>query len=194
LALVGEPYDDRGMVQRAMRRVVNVVSALLYLGLATTAGALVFGGSARVHPDGNVAARQWSARLLSVPFGRPLLICVAMAILVAAVVQLVRALSPGAVRRRLRVEEMTQRQHQAVSVVGRIAFMARAAVLGVIGYFLTEVAVHRAPRAARGAGGALQAVWEQPHGNLLLGLVAAGLMAVGSYGLLEARWRRLFHR
>jgi Domain of Unknown Function (DUF1206) len=194
LALVGEPYDHRGPVQGAMRRLVNAVSALFYLGLAITASALALGRSARVQPDGNAEARDWSARLLSLPFGQSLLIGVATAILVAAVVQLVRAFTPGAVRRRLRLEEMSAREQQTVSIVGRVAFVARATVLAVIGYYLTEVAVHRTPRAARGAGGALRAVWAQPHGGLLLGLVAAGLMAFGAYGLLEARWRRLFQR
>jgi hypothetical protein len=194
LALVGEPYDDRGPAQRALRRLVNVLAALFYLGLAITAGALVLGVGAHVPTDKDAEARHWSARLLAVPYGRTLLIGVALAILIAAVVQLVRAFSPGAVRRRLRIDEMTEREHQTVSVVGRIALVGRATVLAVIGYFLTKVAVNRTPRAARGPAGALHAVWEQPHGGLLLGLVATGLMAFGVYGLLEARWRKLFRR
>jgi len=37
-------------------------------------------------------------------------------------------------------------------------------------------------------------VWELPHGRVWLALVAAGLIAFGVYGVLEARWRRLFTR
>jgi hypothetical protein len=85
-------------------------------------------------------------------------------------------------------------RHIAVSAVGRIAFVARAVVLAVVGYFLIEAAVHLAPRLSRGPAGALRAVREQPHGHLLLGLLAIGLMAFGAYGILEARWHRLFER
>ena len=194
LVLTGEPYDDRGRALRALRRMANVVSAAFYLGLAITAGALAFSARAQRHADKDAATRHWSARLLSAPFGRPLLIGIAVAIVVAAVVQLVRAFLPSTGHLRMRIEDMSARELQTVSAVGRIAFVARAAVLAVVGYFLIEAAVHGAPRLSRGAAGALRAVREQPHGHLLLGLLATGLMAFGAHGLLEARWHRLFGR
>jgi Domain of Unknown Function (DUF1206) len=197
LAFIGEPYEDRGPVWRGMRRIVNLTGAVVYLGLAITAGVRAWGVNPRRDPNQDAAAHHWSARLLSAPFGRPLLMGVAAAILIAAAVQLVRAFiprSPHAVRRRLRVEEMSEGERRTMSTVGRTAFVARATVLAVIGYSLAEAAVLQAPRLARGPGGALHAVWELPHGALLLGLVGCGLMAFGTHCLLEARWRRLFHR
>jgi hypothetical protein len=194
LVVIGEPYDDRGPVWRVWRGIVNAGSALFYFYISLKAVVLALGPAARADADKDQEARNWSARLLSAPHGRWLLIGVAIGILVAAVVQIVRAFSPDAVRRRLRVEEMSERQRLAVSAVGRVALLARATVLTSIGYFLIKAAARWSPQVARGGGGALHAVREVPHGEWLLGLVAAGLLAVGAFAFLEARWRRLFRR
>jgi hypothetical protein len=194
LVLVGEPYVHRGPVARVARRISNGFAAVVYVGMALTAGALAVGWGAHVHTDKDAETRHLSARILTAPFGRPLLIGIALGILVAAAVQLVRVFGPNHVRERLRVEEMTERECKTVAVVGRIAFAARATVLAACGYFLGRAAIDSAPRKARGPAGALHAVWELPHGDLLLAAVAAGLIAFGAYGLLEARWRRMFGR
>jgi hypothetical protein len=191
LVVLGEPYAARGPVTRALRRIANAWSALAYTGLAVTAGAVAAGWQALVHPDKDAEARNWSAWLLDAPFGRPLLAGVAAGILAAAIFQIVRAVGPNQVRRRLRVEEMTARQCRMMVVLGRMAYLGRAMVLGGMGVFLAWAALNRSPRTARGPAGALQAIGTQPYGDLLLGLVAAGLLAFGLYSLFEARWRRL---
>jgi hypothetical protein len=81
-----------------------------------------------------------------------------------------------------------------MTALGRIAYVARATVLGGCAYFLARGAIDRAPREARGPAGALRAVWHLPHGGLWLALVASGLVAFGAYGVLEAKWRRVFPR
>jgi hypothetical protein len=194
LMLMGEPHADRGPVLRAIRKIGNAISALIYFGLAATATALSLGWGALVHTDKDAETRHWSARVLAAPFGRPLLIAVAAVILIAAAVALVRVFWPGDARRRLRIEEMSERQCKTVAAVGRIAFLSRATVLAIIGYFLGWAAIDRAPREARGPGGALHAVWEHPHGDVLLAMMAGGLITFGAYALFEARWRRLFNR
>ncbi len=192
LVLVGEPYVNRGPVRQVMSRVSNGFAAIVYAGTALSAGALAVGWGSRAHTDNDAETRHLSARVLTAPFGRPLLIGIALGILVAAVVQLVQAFVPNNDRERLRVEEMTERECKTVAAVGRIAFAARATVLAACGYFVARAAINSAPHEARGPAGALHAVWELPQGNLWLAAVAAGLIAFGAYGLLEAKWRRLF--
>ena len=113
---------------------------------------------------------------------------------IAAVVWIVRAFGPNRARDRLRVEAMSERQRTLMAALSRVAYVARATVLAACGYFLARGAIDRAPHETRGPAGALRAVWRLPQGGLLLALVAAGLLAFGVYGLLEARWRRLFGR
>jgi hypothetical protein len=194
LVVVGEPYVDRGRLGRGVRRLSNGCGALLYAGMAVTAAAFTVGWGAQVHTDKDAESRHLSARILTEPFGRPFLVAVACGILAAAVVQLVRAFGPNHMREQLRADAMTEGQRVMVVVVGRIAFVARAIVLAAGGYFLARAAIDRAPHEARGPAGALHSVWELPHGDVLLAMVSVGLVAFGSYVLLEARWRRLFGR
>jgi len=196
LVLTGEPYVKQGPWQRAATRVRHAFGACLYAGMALTAAArtLTGGRAGQAHRADDEQTRHLSARVLAAPFGQPLLIAIGVGLVVTAVVELVRAFGPNNVRERLRVEEMTPQQCRLMATLGRVAYVARATVLAACGYFLVRAAIDRAPRETRGPGGALRAVWELPHGGLWLALVAAGLIAFGVYGVLEARWRRLFAR
>lgn len=192
LTVIGEPYGATGAPRRLMRRIANATVALGYAVLAKTAITLSARGRSAGHPDDDAAAHNWTARALHLPHGRVLLLAIAIGITVAAVVELVRVFMPGGVRRRLRVEDMTAHERMFVAVLGRLAFLSRATILAAIAYFLLKAAIVRAPHAARGPGGALHAAWEFPHGNIMLAMMAAGLLAVGVFALVEARWRRLF--
>jgi Domain of Unknown Function (DUF1206) len=194
LALVGEPYGSTTPLRRIARRVANAAGAIAYLGLSVTAAALSIGWKAFAHADSDTTTQRWSGRLLHAPLGRPLLLGVALGIAIAAVVAFVRVVFPGRSRRRLRVEDMSPRERTTVAVVGRLAFLARAIILATVAYYLTRAAIDRAPREARGPAGALHAAWEYRHGSWLLALMAAGLLSVGAFAFLEARWRRLFSR
>jgi len=194
LVLTGEPTPEHGRWRRLATRVRHGFAACLYAGMALTAGALAVGRHGQAHADKDVQTRHLSARLLAAPFGRPILVMIAIGIGVAAAVWIGRAFGPDRAREQLRVEAMSEGQRRLMAVLGRVAYVARATVLAASGYFLARGAIDRAPRETRGPAGALRAVWQLPHGGLLLAMVGAGLVAFGVYGLLEARWRRLFER
>jgi Domain of Unknown Function (DUF1206) len=46
-------------------------------------------------------------------------------------------------------------------------------------------------REAKGFAGTLRLIQNQPHGSLLLGITAAGLLAFGIYGVAEAAFGRI---
>jgi hypothetical protein len=194
LAVVGEPYAEnwRGGRGQIARRMSYLGSAILYVGLAGTAAALGLGWRALGHGSGDAEARRGAGRVLHLPFGRIFLGAIAAAILIAAVLCVVRAFGTNEVRQRLRVEVMTEAQCRVMAVLGRVAYLARATVLGIISYFLARAAYSDSPRAARGSGGALRALEAHSQGHVLLGVVALGLIAFGVYVVLEARWRRMF--
>jgi hypothetical protein len=196
LVVTGEPYVKQGAWQRTAARVRHGFGAFLYAGMAFTAalGTIASSRHAQAQADKDEQTKHLSARLLAEPFGRQVLAAIGAGLGIAAVVALVRAFGPNDVRNRLRVEAMTEGQCRLMAVLGRVAYVARATVLGVCGYFLVRAAIDRAPRETRGPAGALHAVWELPHGSLWLALVAVGLIAFGVYGVLEGRWHRLFAR
>ena len=74
---------------------------------------------------------------------------------------------------------------------GRFGLAARGIVFGVIGIFLIIAALQHNPDQAKGLGGALGELSQQPYGQILLGVVAMGLIAYGIYTLAEARYRRM---
>ena len=193
LVVSGEPSDDKGgQWRRVAMRVRHAFSACLYCGLAVTAALLAAGRYRHAHVDKDAETRALSGWVLAAPAGRPILIAVAAGIIIAAAVQLVRAFGPNDVRKRLRTDAMTERQCKFMAALGRAAYVARGTVLAACGYFLARGAIDRAPRETRGPAGALRVVWGLPHGGLWLAMIAVGLVAFGAYGVLEAKWRRVF--
>ena len=89
---------------------------------------------------------------------------------------------------------MSADEERWLTRLGQLGYAAQGIVLGMIGIFLLVAAKAASPGEARGVGGALAALAQQPSGPLLLGLVAAGLVASGLFMLVEARYRRMVIR
>ena len=60
-----------------------------------------------------------------------------------------------------------------------------------IGLFLLYAALDFNSLEAKGFAGALRLIQQPPHGSLLLGITAAGLLAFGIYGVAEAAFGRI---
>ena len=90
-----------------------------------------------------------------------------------------------------KVGKMDPGTRRVVTVVGVVGHLARMVVFGLVGIFLVKAAIDYNPHAAVGVGGALSRLLQQPFGNALLGLVAAGLVAFGVYSVTDARYHRL---
>ena len=74
---------------------------------------------------------------------------------------------------------------------GRPAISLGLVVFGLIGIFLVKAAVDYKPSAAVGLDGALAKIVHRSYGPLLLGIVAAGLIAFALYSLSDARYRKI---
>jgi hypothetical protein len=90
-----------------------------------------------------------------------------------------------------KVEEMPPKLKQWISRVGTIGHLARAVVFGLIGIFLIKAAIDYNPNKAVGLDGALSKIVHRSYGPVLLGIVAAGLIAFALYSLSDARYRRI---
>jgi hypothetical protein len=64
-------------------------------------------------------------------------------------------------------------------------------VFGLVGVFLIRAALDFNPKDAVGLDGALAKLLDQPYGPVLLGVVAAGLVAFAIYSWSDARYRRI---
>jgi Domain of Unknown Function (DUF1206) len=80
---------------------------------------------------------------------------------------------------------------KSVIALGRAGRIAHGVVLGIIGVLIIVAAVNYDPDQAKGLDGALKSLVGQPYGQVLLTIVALGLLAYGLYGLAEAKLRKV---
>jgi hypothetical protein len=90
-----------------------------------------------------------------------------------------------------KTEEMSRRTRQWFGWVGLVGHLARMVVFGLVGVFLIEAAVDYDPNKAVGLDGALAKLANHSYGSVLLGIVAAGLIAFALYSASDARYRRI---
>jgi len=127
---------------------------------------------------------------MSQPLGRWVVVAAGAVILGAGLYQFYRAYRAD-FRDELEIHEMSLREKRWTTHAGRLGYVARGAVFGVIGVFLVQAALQADPQEARGLGGALETLARQPFGPYLLGAVAIGLVAYGAFMFVVARYRRI---
>jgi hypothetical protein len=179
-------------VQGVLTRATYVVIGVTHIGLALSALQLLLGSDVD-SSGGDTAAHDRTAWLLSQPLGQWLVGLVGIVLIGVGLYQWYQAYDAG-FRDQLKLAEMSGTQERWVTCIGRLGFAARGIVFGIVGALLMAAAVHAAPGEARGLGGALATLAEQPFGSWLLGVVAVGLIAYGGYVLVEARYRRMVIR
>lgn len=176
--------DHLGTDAKALRkRAGRLIGAVINVGLAGSAISVMLGSSGS--DDGS--ARDWTAAVLSVPFGQWLVGLVGAGIAATGLAFLRKGwtcsfadqLAPSAQARAW------------VMPLGRYGYIARGVLFGIVGGFLVTAAVHANAREAKGLAGALQTLQQQPYGWALLAAAAAGLFAFGAFMLVTARYRRI---
>lgn len=175
--------DAKGLAARAG----SAVSGLIYAGLALSAVRIVLGSGGA---GGNNSTADWTARLMAQPFGQWLVGTVGAIILGVGFYQFYKAYS-AKFRNELKLNQMSEIEKTWAMRVGRFGLAARGVVLGITGIFLIQAARQSDPNQAQGLGGALEALAQQPYGPWLLGIVALGLIAYGTYMGVQARFRRI---
>jgi len=179
---------------------MGVLNRLVYTFIGATYGALALSAFdlARGHvasdgDSGDAAVQDWTAWLLSQPFGQVLVATVGLGIIGVGLVQFYLAYS-GKCCDSLQTSRLSQAQERLVGAAGRIGFSARGIAFAIIGVLLLVAAVHARSDEVRGLGGALATLAQQPFGPWLLGIVASGLVVYGAFMMVKARYGRLVVR
>jgi hypothetical protein len=177
--------DDHGTGAKGLAiRGALLISAVLHVGLAFFALSIALGRPGAHEGD---ASRDWTAWLMSQPFGRWLVAALGLAVIVAGLAHLAKAWREG-YRRHLQADAQTMR---IIGVVARIGLAARGVVFCLVGAFFVLAAWHLDASQSGGLGKALLTVQAQPYGPWLLALVAAGLFAFGTYSIIQGIYRRI---
>ena len=91
----------------------------------------------------------------------------------------------------LRTSEMSSGMRSAVEKLGIAAYLTKGAILALVGYFFLQSAITYDPDEAKGLDAALQEIAGETWGQVVLTLVAIGLLAYGVFAFVEARYRRV---
>ncbi|GGE53066.1 membrane protein [Agaricicola taiwanensis] len=180
--------DHRGTSAKALAvRGAHLISGVASAGLAISAASMALGRAAASGGGDNQAAQDWTAWLLSQPFGQILTGIVGAAVIAAGFVFVGKGWR-GDVTKHLK---MTDAICRWAVPLGRLGYAARGVVFFIIGGFLIMAAIRASSAEAKGLGGALDTLREQPYGWVLLALTAAGFIAFGLFGIAQARYRHI---
>jgi len=81
-------------------------------------------------------------------------------------------------------------RNDSLQKLARFGIATRGVVFAILAWFMARVALNADSSEWRGSAGALREIARQPHGMVLLGLVAAGLAMYGAYQIVAARhWK-----
>lgn len=176
--------DAKGIATRAGYAGVGVV----HLVLALAAVRLLLG--ARGNQSGEQATQDWTARLMAQPSGQWLVALLGAIVIGVGLYQFYQAYK-AKFREELKLADMSATEQTWAMRTGRLGYAARGVVFSLIGGFLIVAALQARPEEARGLGGALEALTQQPYGPWLLAIVALGFIAYGIFMLVQARYRRM---
>ncbi len=167
-------------------RVAALASGIVYGGLCAIAVEILLGSGGQ--SSGN--ADKTTGGVLGWP-GGPVLVGIAGGVLIGVgLYQGYRGISRDFLKDS-KTEQMSPTVKTWIEWIGSFGHLARMVVFGLVGVFLIVAAVQYDPNKAVGLDGALAKLAGHSYGPILLGIVAAGLIAFGIYSLSDARYRRI---
>jgi len=175
--------------KRTAKRAAAGAKAALYLVLAGSTVSVLMGGGSQ-GGSGDQQEKTWTARVLDLPAGR-LLVGLAGLAIVGAGGWLVVFGWRRKFEKHLDTRSMPRALRRTVGVGGAVGHGARGLVAGLAGLLLVKAALDYDPQQAKGIDGTLRTIAQQPYGETLLLLAAAGLAVFGVFSFVEARYRRL---
>ena len=181
-----EHSSTKTNAKQSVQRIGYAFSAIAYGGLALTAAKLIMGNGGS---SGN-ATQDWTSRFMAQPFGRWLVGLAGLVVIGVGIAYLYQAYK-AKFQRHFKRHQMTLGEQKWAKWLGQFGIAARGIVFGIIGLFLVLAALRANASEARGLGGALAALAQQPFGPWLLGIVALGFIAYSIYSLIEARYRHI---
>ena len=185
LALAFAPGRKAGL-ESLLPRAQALLSAAIYTGLGLAALATLRGARSS-SGGGEDSARDGTAQLMAVPFGKWLVVLVGVGLIVYGISQW-RRVWKGSFEKRLALSSLAAPTRRWIIRICGAGISARGIAFCLIGLFLAQAGLHANPAEARGLAGALSSLSSQPHGPWLLGAVALGLAAYGIYCGVKARF------
>lgn len=165
-------------------KILSLLRGIAYALLSYTAF-MVLRGS---HQHQSTQQRDYAATIMSHQGGRWLIGAIGFTILIVGIVNLRDGMRLKFMRH-FQGRSLSRSQREWIRQLGRIGAMARGFVFAITGALVISAAWTHNSAQATGIDGAVKSLRHQPFGELLLSIVAIGLIIFGIYGLAEARYR-----
>lgn len=169
---------EGGTLKGIGTRAGYVLGAVTHASLGLYALSLIFLFSS---PSGR-SEQKMAEQTLSLPFGQLVTALIGLGIFAFGISQFFIAYK----ERFARVMVIPARHRNLIMHICKFGLVARGIVFAIIGGFFVQAAVYSNSRDAGGIVKAWGLLREQAYGNVLLGVVAAGFIAFGIYGIVEA--------
>src|SRR5512143_3276185 len=176
-------HDAQGLVERLGYLVSGISYGLLAVatyGLITAKAPAATGGAQ------GAQTQQATASILTQPWG-PAVVVLAGAIVIGVGLLHIYTSFRRRFNPQFQLALRTLNARKWIERLGRFGTAARGVVFTLLGVFLLQAAVQHNPSRAQGIDGVLTALLHQPYGAVLLGVIAAGLIAFGIYSAMIKR-------
>jgi uncharacterized membrane protein len=167
-------------VQKAVETVATA-AVYLVLGILALRFALGSGQSSAAQQQ------QKTAGVFAWPGGR-VLVCIVGLVLVVVGVRQIRQGVTKKFLKQLDLDSASARTRQVVTRLGQAGFPAKGIALALVGGLLGWAAITFDPSKSRGLDAALHTILAAPGGQVLLTLVAVGILAFGAFCFARARY------
>jgi hypothetical protein len=170
--------------KRVRRRVTAGAKAVVYLLLAISAARFAMGSG----QSSSQSQQSTTQGVLGLPLGRVLVVLAAL-IVVAVGVSHVRKAFTKKFLKEIDTSSMPSGARTTITRLGQVGYAGKGAALTVVGLLLGYAAITFDSGKAQGLDGAMRTIVAQPFGQILLTLVALGLVAFGLFALAQSRYR-----
>jgi hypothetical protein len=174
-----------------LTRIGYLISALVYTAVAWTAVSYArAGGSSGQGGSEDSRIERWTAEWLQKTAGQWLIGTVGVIVVAVGLAFIYRGLTAD-FRKELEPRGVGPVSYDAIVTLGRIGWVGRGVMMGIVGWFLTRAAIKFRPDEASGIDGALREATATGWGRGLVWVVAIGLAVYGVYCIISAPRERL---
>jgi hypothetical protein len=167
-------------------RIAGLASGVAYAALFVTAASILAGSGS----GGGGNPDKATGGVLDWPLGQVLVVIAGLIFVGVAIDQGLKGVKQKFLEDS-KTEQMDPKMRTTFTAVGVVGHLARMVVFGLIGFFLVKAALDYNPDEAVGLDGALAKLGQSSFGPVVLGVVAAGLVAFAVYSVFDARYRKV---